>query len=79
MAQGKENNGTKKPTHDIYWTLERFGKDGEKKPSSWFRCGAIWPTSDPDIFGIDVSLLNPATGEPVNLRFTAKTAERDQK
>ena len=66
-------NGKKTPTHDVFWTRERFDRDGQKTGSSWFRCGAIWPTKDPDIFGIDVELLNPATGEPVTLRFTAKT------
>jgi hypothetical protein len=77
MAQGTKTNGTKKPTHDVFWTIERFNRDGEKTGSSWFRCGAIWPVQDhPDMLNIDVELLNPATGEPVKFRFVAKKPDQ---
>jgi hypothetical protein len=74
MAQDK-----RLPTHDVFWTQERFDRDGQKTGNSWFRCGAVWPTKDPDIINIDVELLNPATGEPVKFRFVAKTYEPRQK
>jgi hypothetical protein len=82
MAQSNKNTAadTKKtPLHDIFWTLERFNRDGQKTGSSWFRCGAIWPVQDhPEMLNIDIELLNPATGEPIKFRFVAKTYEPRQ-
>jgi hypothetical protein len=66
MAQGN-----KAPLFNLNFVPER--PQGKKSP--WYRCGAIWPTDNPDVLNVVAEFFDLATGKTIRISLMATRVE----